>query len=217
LKKLNKEIPYIHFKMDTLTSTLALISKNCYMAKIDLKDAYYSLPIKAEDQKYFKFCFNGSFYKFTCLPNGYGPGTRKFTKLLKPPLAVLRNSKVTASSYIDDIITLDKLYDQCVKNVWMCAKIFDKLGFVIHPEKSVFIPSQTIEYLGVIIDSNKMTVTLTADKKTTIFNLCLELLTEKMPCIRKVAKLLSSHAWETTLSKFRKMQNFCFKTEKGKF
>jgi len=70
--------------------------------------------------------------------------------------------------------------DQCVKNVWMCAKIFDKLGFVIHPEKSVFIPSQTIEYLGVIIDSNKMTVTLTADKKTTIFNLCLGLLTEKI-------------------------------------
>jgi len=81
LKKLNKEIPYIHFKMDTLTSTLALISKNCYMAKIDLKDAYYS-PIKAEDQKYFKFCFNGSFYKFTCLPDGYGRGPRKFTKLL---------------------------------------------------------------------------------------------------------------------------------------
>ena len=190
LKRLNKEIPYIHFKMDTLISTLTLISKDCYMAKIDLKDAYYSVPIRQQDQKYFKFCFDGMFYKFTALPNGYGPGPRKFTKLLKPPLAALRNAKVNVSSYIDDLIILGHSFEVCVNNVLSCSTMFDKLGFVIHPEKSEFIPSQVIEYLGVIINSKQMTVTLTSDKKTAIFELCTVLLSEKLPSIRTVAKLL---------------------------
>ena len=31
--------------------------------------------------------------------------------------------------------------------------MFQKLGFVIHPDKSIFIPAKTVEYLGFIIDN----------------------------------------------------------------
>ena len=43
LKKLNDATEYIHFKMDTLESILCLITPGAYMAKIDIKDAYYSV------------------------------------------------------------------------------------------------------------------------------------------------------------------------------
>lgn len=36
LKNLNE-----HFKMDTLQSAVRLITQNCYMASVDLRDAYY--------------------------------------------------------------------------------------------------------------------------------------------------------------------------------
>ena len=39
LKKLNEHMPYVHFKMDTIHSILSLITSNCYMGKIDIKDA----------------------------------------------------------------------------------------------------------------------------------------------------------------------------------
>ena len=106
LKKLNENTPQIHFKMDTLNTVFSLITPNCFMAKIDFQDAYYSVPINENHQKFLKFCFKGVFYKFTCLPNGLSPGPRRFTKLLKPPLAKLRESYTTTSAYIDDIITL---------------------------------------------------------------------------------------------------------------
>ena len=86
LKTLNLEIPYVHFKMDTLHTVLPLITLNCFMAEIDLKDAYYTVPIKQEHQKYLKFIFKGTLYKFVCPPNGLCSGPRKFTKLLKPVL-----------------------------------------------------------------------------------------------------------------------------------
>ena len=105
LKRLNEVTQYTHFKMETLSSILRLVTPMSYMAKIDIKDAYYSVPIKIEDQKLLKFIFDGILYQFTSLPNGYTEGPRKFTKLLKPPLASLRMSQVTLAAYLDDIFT----------------------------------------------------------------------------------------------------------------
>ena len=55
LKKLNDHMPYIHFKMETIKSVLNLVTPNCYMANIDIKDAYYSIPILPEHQNFLKF------------------------------------------------------------------------------------------------------------------------------------------------------------------
>ena len=39
LKRLNESVVYHHFKMSTLQSAVQLMTKNCYMASIDWKDA----------------------------------------------------------------------------------------------------------------------------------------------------------------------------------
>uniref|UniRef100_A0A7M5XJK9 Reverse transcriptase domain-containing protein n=1 Tax=Clytia hemisphaerica TaxID=252671 RepID=A0A7M5XJK9_9CNID len=111
-------MPYIHFKMDTIEKFLRLIKKDMYMSKIDLKDAYYSVKINDEHQKFLKFYFNSILYKFTCLPNGLCSGPRVFTKLLKPPLANLRAERLMLiSAYIDDLITAHKTFQGCFDNV----------------------------------------------------------------------------------------------------
>ena len=40
LKSFNQNVTYHHFKMDTLHSILKLVKKDCWMASVDLKDAY---------------------------------------------------------------------------------------------------------------------------------------------------------------------------------
>ena len=45
LKQLNKNIEYLHFKMDSINTILNLVTKDCFMASVDLKDAYYSVKI----------------------------------------------------------------------------------------------------------------------------------------------------------------------------
>ena len=39
-KKLNKFIPHIYFKMDTLQSYINLMTRNCFMASLDLTDQH---------------------------------------------------------------------------------------------------------------------------------------------------------------------------------
>ena len=176
--------------METIKSVLNLVTPNCYMAKIDIKDACCSIPILPEHQKFLKLSLQGKLYIFTCLPKGLCSGPRKFTKLLKPRLVELRLDYVKIPAYIDDLMTLAYSFDICFKNVWKCAKLLGNLGFVFHSEKSIFDPSPEIEYLGFIINLVTMTVRLTTEKTIKIFDLCQEVLLKKSVSIRLVSKLL---------------------------
>ena len=54
-KYLNEDMPCIHFKMETLQSVLSLITPGCYLASLDLKYVYYSVPIHSDHSKFLKF------------------------------------------------------------------------------------------------------------------------------------------------------------------
>ena len=51
LKDLNNSIEKKHFKMDTSLSAVNLVKQNCYLASVDLRDAYYAIPISTEFRK----------------------------------------------------------------------------------------------------------------------------------------------------------------------
>ena len=57
LKNLNKSVKYYHFKMDTLQAALRLMEPQGFMASIDLKDAYYSVPVANTSRKYLRFLY----------------------------------------------------------------------------------------------------------------------------------------------------------------
>ena len=61
-----------------------------WMASVDLKDIYYSVPIHEEYQEYLKLLLEYPL-KLIAISNGYKPATRAFTKLLKPTFSFLRS------------------------------------------------------------------------------------------------------------------------------
>ena len=92
--------------------------------------------------------------------------------------------------YIDDSYLKGDSYDSCALNVEASVKLLKSLGFIIHPEKSALIPSQTAQFLGFIIDSVHMTVSLTEEKKEFIKSECENLLVISLPTIRQVARVI---------------------------
>ena len=84
LKELSRFIVYHHFKMDNIESCIHLMTPMCFMASIDLSDAYFSVPVDPSHQKYLKCLWKGRLYQFTCLAQGLLCAPRVFTKLLKP-------------------------------------------------------------------------------------------------------------------------------------
>ena len=83
LKELNEFVKYEHFKMDGIKTIINMVTRNCFMATIDLKDAYYSVATSRQFQKFLKFKWKDELYCLTCFPNSLGSCPRKFTKLNK--------------------------------------------------------------------------------------------------------------------------------------
>lgn len=52
LKELNKFTVYQHFKIDSLKTVTDLMTQGCFMASADIKDAYDTVSIVTEHQKY---------------------------------------------------------------------------------------------------------------------------------------------------------------------
>lgn len=52
LKSLNELVTHHHFKMGSLHTVTNLVTKNCFMDSTELKNAYYSIPIRTDDQKF---------------------------------------------------------------------------------------------------------------------------------------------------------------------
>ena len=190
LAKLNDHVEYYHFKMDTLEHAIKLITPNCYMASIDLRDAYYSVPIHSSDQKYLKFMWRGVLYKFTALPNGLSSGPREFTKLLKPPFSFLRSSGHTIVGYIDDTLLISQDEDDCHRAIADTTSLLDELGFIIHPKKSILTPTHEITFLGFTINSTTMTVKPTTEKCDELAGLCRKLRNKPKPSIQNVASVV---------------------------
>ena len=137
------------------------------MAYIDLKDAFFSVPIHSTHQKYLKSVFDALF-QFTCMPNGYGSAMRVFTKMSKVPFGHLKSLGHNSVVYVDDSYLQGETYQAYLDNISNTIKLLWELGFVIHTEKSVLIPSQTIVFLGFIISAKNMTLSLTDENKNKI-------------------------------------------------
>ena len=69
--------------------------------------------------------------------------------------------------YLDDTFLMGDTSEGCKNAVLVSVKLITNLGF-IHPEKTKFFPSQEIELLGFIINSKKMTVSLSESKQSDI-------------------------------------------------
>ena len=141
LKQFNEFVEYHHFKMDTLETAINMIKPGCYMASVDLKDAYYTVPIDPGHQKLLKFWFDGKYFQYTCLPNGLASAPRVFTKLLKAVYSALRSTGHLSSGYIDDSYLQGDTFEECRVNVIDTTTMFMQLDFFVHPDKSVFVPT----------------------------------------------------------------------------
>ena len=103
LKRFDEVVSHYHFKMDSLSTITKLVTKNCFKAALDLKDAYYSIPIRSLDRKFLLFIREGTLYEFTCHPNGLSCAPRIFSKFLRPPLSSLHKQGHIAVAHLDDL------------------------------------------------------------------------------------------------------------------
>ena len=167
-----------------------LLKKGDFLVKIDLKDAYLTVPIWKNHQKYLRFLWKGSMLEFGCLPFGLATAPRVFTKLMKPVVGALRQRGIRLIIYLDDLLIMAETHDQALHHAASTLNLLEGLGFLVNYQKSQLLPSQKIEFLGFLIDSNTMTLQLPVEKLRKIRKKCQELLAQTTVSVRELSKFL---------------------------
>ncbi len=167
-----------------------MIMKNDWMVTIDLKDAYLCLPVHASHQKYLRFHWRNKLYQYQTVPFGLSPAPREFTKLLKPVMGVLRRLGIRILIYLDDIILLNQDPEVLIHDRDSTIWILQSLGFIINWEKSSLIPKKKVQYLGWVINSHSMNLSLPEEKLQDLLTECYQVVTSKMVTVRQLSKLI---------------------------
>ena len=70
-----------HFRMDTVKDAAALLRPDDWAATIDLKDAYFHIPV---NRRFLRFGWRGLLYEYLVLPFGLCLAPYIFTLVTKP-------------------------------------------------------------------------------------------------------------------------------------
>ena len=164
LKSLNSYVEYKHFKMEDVCCIKDLLNKNEFMCKLDLKDAYLTVPVHPTHKEFLRFQWQRKVYQYTALPFRLASAPRVFKKLLKPVLASLRSKGVRLIAYLDDILIIGKTRLEAERAFQEMKQFLESLGFVVNEEKSQLKATQKMEFLGFVTDSVSITINLPNQK-----------------------------------------------------
>ncbi|XP_077121855.1 uncharacterized protein LOC143782553 [Ranitomeya variabilis] len=157
LKRLNAFLVEHTFKMESIRSTIKLLFPRCFMAGLDLKDAYYHLPIHIEHQQYLRVAvvLQGRIrhFQFTAMPFGLSMAPRIFTKLMLEVMAHLRHQDTLIVPYLDDFLIIGNSASQCEKRLSNTVSSLQALGWIINFKKSRLLPETRQSFLGLVLDS----------------------------------------------------------------
>ena len=190
LKHLNRFVKSEHLKMEGLHTVKALIQKNNSLAKVDLKDAFFMVPIAQQHQHLLLFTVGTKTFQFKCLPFGLCTAPRVFTKVLKPAIELLRAIGIRLVIYMDDMLIMAHSNQMLREQIYQVLFLIENLGFIINSKKSLLSPTQEIEFLGMIVNSQTMEIKLPGQKIKMIRLEARQMLDHPQPTAQRVSQLL---------------------------
>ena len=113
-----------------------------------------------------------------------------FTKIMKVPISMLRRLGIRLIIYLDDILIMASSKEELIAARDTTIFLFHHLGLTINHEKSEFDPTNLIEFLGVMVDSQAMTLSLPVEKVQKLRKLCQNTLTSKEVTLQELCSLI---------------------------
>ena len=153
LSHLNDFVQLTPFKMETVASVLLSVREGDFLASLDLKDAYFQIPIHGSSRKLLRFMSEGTVYQFKALCFGLSTAPQVFTRVFAAVSAWAHSRGIRLLRYLDDWLVLSSLEKKAKESIRELLSLCRTLGIVINEKKSDLVPSQSAKYLGMTIDT----------------------------------------------------------------
>lgn len=186
---------------------LKLIKPNSFLAKIDLKSAYRSVCCHVSDHNLtgLKWTFLGDdspTYMFDSkLPFGHSRSPKIFQKLSEAVCIIMKcRYNITCIAYLDDFLVIEDTMFNCNRGLHLLIRTLRELGYNINWSK-VEGPAQRITFLGIIIDTRELTLTMPPEKQSDFYNLLLSFQKRKRASIKQIQSLCGKLNWACQMVK----------------
>ena len=181
LSTLNDYVTSSRFHMETPRSVLNSIRPGNWMISLDLQDAYLQVPVHHDSRRFLRFVVDGKPFQFRVLCFGLTTAPQVFTRIMAPVSAILHRHGVRMLRYLDDWLILASSKIACLQSRDRLLAVCTELGIQVNLTKSSLVPSQSIVYLGMEIQSLAFIARPTPARANNLIRLIEEFLSTPSP------------------------------------
>lgn len=156
LRGLNMFLRTIPFHMLSTGEMIQALSHGEWVTTIDLKDAYFHIPIAEHHWRFLRFAFQGKHFQFRVLPFGLSLSPRVFTRVVAAALSPLQARGIKILPYLDDWLICAPTREQASRDTVTVLEHIDRLGLRVNLDKSNLAPAQRTVFLGVSLNTISM-------------------------------------------------------------
>ena len=144
------------FHYASVHDAVAMLTRYAWMAKVDLKKAFFQIPVHPATARYFAMRFEAAGVTVDGVSESATFGGRNFPALCNALLSkarlILRSRGVPIVFLTDDIFLCGATEEECAANLKIVIKTMEELGFELNHAKTVR-PTQRLTFLGITIDT----------------------------------------------------------------
>ena len=144
LRGLNKVTKKDQFPLPRIDDMLERLRGVKYMAKLDLKNAFFQILLKPEDKEKTAFVFDNALYQYRVLPQGLVHSPANLCRIM---YEILRPYAAFAYPYMDDVAIVGQSFEELIHNCELVFKALGQAGMKISGKKTV-IGVQEMIFLG---------------------------------------------------------------------
>jgi len=202
------DFPFYYMSLDDAVSQ---VTPNCWMAKIDLQGMFNSIGLSIPTRRL--FCFrdrHGQAHQYIRAPFGGKLFPAIASAFMSEVMYIAECEGVPCVSYVDDFFIAGGTYAECLSRRNHLIDILEKQGWTINMDK-VTLPAQQMDFLGVLIDSVRMIISVVPEKASVVaykLERVIQLVSnDPMTAIRPLTSLLGSLSWMSSISLVGRMWN----------
>ena len=184
------------FMLEGLAQIPAMLCQGDKIASSDEKSAYDGVLISPRSRTFFGLQFGGWYLQYRTLPFGWSISLYIYQSIGMQLTSYLRSLGIKTIQYLDDRFLGPYLSQSDVTehatglSIFMNAAILSNLGYTIAMEKSIWLPSNCIRYLGLLVDATVRCFRIPADKKEAFKTLRDSILSQKSVNILTLQKFM---------------------------
>ena len=175
--------------IENLISRVQLLGPSCFIWKADLSRAYRQLRIDPLDAPLLGIYHRGAYYLDVCPPFGCRYAASACQRTTNAVAYLMGKRGYHTLAYVDDFCGAEGTYKAACDSYATFERITEQLGLALAPDKCAF-PSTHLEWLGYVVDTVAMTVTIPQDKMKEVLEECATWRTEKHASKRRIQSLV---------------------------